>query len=91
LNGKTFIDATCPIAALPPVNGVLQYFTTMNKSLMEMLEEEFRRTNFVKAYNSIGNPLMINPDFSGQKPTMFICGNNETDKLEVMAINAMFG
>ena len=91
LSGKTIIDASNPIAALPPVNGVLQYFTTMNKSLMEMLQEEFPHANFVKAYNSVGNALMVNPDFGGQKPTMFICGNNEAAKLEVMAINSMFG
>ncbi len=56
-----------------------------------MLQEEFPHANFVKADNSVGNALMVNPDFVGQKPKMFICGNNEAAKLEVMAINSMLG
>jgi predicted dinucleotide-binding enzyme len=34
LAGKPVIDATNPIADLPPVNGVLQFFTGPNESLM---------------------------------------------------------
>lgn len=91
LAGKTVIDATNPIEAAPPVNGVLRFFTDINHSLMEELQEAFPDTNFVKAFNSIGAPLMINPDFGGAKPTMFICGNSETAKQEVAEINSMFG
>ena len=32
---KIVIDATNPIAELPPIDGVLQYFTEQNGSLME--------------------------------------------------------
>src|SRR4029453_5213469 len=38
LNGKPVIDATNPIADLPPVNGVQQFFTDINESLMERLQ-----------------------------------------------------
>ena len=38
LQGKTVIDTTNPIADAPPVNGVLQYFTSQNESLMERLQ-----------------------------------------------------
>jgi 8-hydroxy-5-deazaflavin:NADPH oxidoreductase len=31
----------------------------------------------VKAFNSVGNPRMIDPQFAGERPTMFICGNDE--------------
>ncbi len=34
---------------------------------------------------------MVNPDFEGGKPTMFICGNNENAKKEVTEINNLFG
>jgi hypothetical protein len=34
----------------------------------------------VKAFNTVGNPHMIHPDFPGGKPTMFICGNDEGAK-----------
>ena len=48
LAGKTVIDTTNPIADAPPLNGVLQYFTLQNESLMERLqklapEARFRR------------------------------------------------
>ena len=35
LAGKPVIDATNPIADLPPVDGVLQFFTGLDESLME--------------------------------------------------------
>src|SRR2546423_11178 len=41
LGGKPVIDAANPIADLPPVNGVLRYFTTHDESLMERLQKEF--------------------------------------------------
>src|SRR6185437_13972809 len=39
--GKLVIDATNPIAAAPPVNGVLRFFSDINDSLMERLQREF--------------------------------------------------
>src|SRR3989344_3170204 len=53
INNKTIIDTTNPIADKPPVNGVLQFFTSLDNSLMEQLQEEFPKANFVKAFNSI--------------------------------------
>jgi 8-hydroxy-5-deazaflavin:NADPH oxidoreductase len=41
LNGKTIIDTTNPIGDAPPSNGVINYFTAANDSLMEMLQREF--------------------------------------------------
>jgi len=58
---------------------------------MEQLQEGYPGANFVKAFNSIGSPLMVNPDFNGVKPTMFICGNSESAKKEVSKITALFG
>ena len=91
LTGKTIIDTCNPIEAAPPVNGVLKYFTNINSSLMEQMQNAFPETNFVKAFSCIGAPLMINPDFGGIKPTMFICGNSAAAKKEVTEINTMFG
>jgi len=39
LAGKVVIDTTNPIADAPPVDGVLQYFTGPNESLMERLQK----------------------------------------------------
>jgi predicted dinucleotide-binding enzyme len=91
LSGKTVIDTTNPIDDAPPVNGVLQYFTPQNDSLMEQLQRLAPEAHFVKAFNSVGNALMVNPDFGGVKPTMFICGNDEGAKREVKGILERFG
>jgi predicted dinucleotide-binding enzyme len=90
-DGKTLIDATNPISDAPPVNGVLQYFTAMNESLMERLQKLVPKANFVKAFSCVGSPFMVNPDFGGIKPTMFICGNNEQAKTAVKQILTTFG
>ena len=91
LEGKTVIDATNPIADLPPVNGVLRFFTDLNESLMEKLQKEFPAVSFVKAFNSVGNAFMVNPGLPGGKPTMFICGNSDKAKAEVRNILDQFG
>jgi predicted dinucleotide-binding enzyme len=91
LNGKTIIDVTNPIADAPPVNGVIRFFTTLDKSLMEDLQAAFPEAHFVKAFNSIGSAFMVNPDFSGARPSMFICGNNDRSKKEATELLELFG
>lgn len=91
LTGKPVIDVTNPIADALPVNGVLKYFTSLDESLMERLQRAFPDAKFVKAFNSVGNALMINPQFKGGTPTMFICGNDETAKEIVRGILDQFG
>jgi predicted dinucleotide-binding enzyme len=89
--GKPVIDVTNPIADAPPVNGVLKYFTSLDESQMERLQHEFASARFVKAFNSVGNASMVNPQFKGGKPTMFICGNDESAKQMVSKILDQFG
>ena len=92
LTGKTVIDTTNPIADAPPQNGVLKYFTSLEESLMERLQKIAPDAQFVKAFNSIGSALMVNPDFGdAMKPTMFICGNNDDVKKKVHEILEKFG
>ena len=91
LNGKTVIDTTNPIADAPPVNGVLRFFTTLDQSLMERLQALAPGAHFVKSFSCVGNALMVNPDFNGVRPTMFICGNDGGAKREVGAILEQFG
>ena len=88
---KTVIDTANPIADAPPVNGVLPFFTGPNESLMERLQKRAPAAHFVKAFSCVGSSSMVNPDFSGLKPTMFICGNEAGAKKEVSAILAQFG
>ena len=89
--GKTIIDTTNPIADAPPVNGVLKYFTSHDDSLLERLQRESPEAHFVKAFNSVGNAQMVNPELAGGPPTMFICGNDDGAKAQVRAILDQFG
>lgn len=91
LAGKTVIDATNPIADVPPVNGVLKFFTNLHESAMERMQREFPSVKFVKAFNSVGAACMVNPQFAGGKPTMFIGGNDEAAKKTVSTILDQFG
>lgn len=91
LTGKTVIDATNPIADAPPQNGVLKFFTSLDRSLMEQLQSEFPGVHFVKAFSCVGNALMVNPKLQGGKPAMFICGNHEPAKKTVTGILHQFG
>lgn len=91
LAGKPVIDATNPIADAPPSNGVLKFFTSLDDSLMERLQREFGDVRFVKAFNSVGNASMVNPQFKGGAPTMFICGNDEAAKRTVTEVLTQFG
>jgi predicted dinucleotide-binding enzyme len=90
LQWKTVIDTCNPITDAPPENGVLKYFTSYDESLMEQLQTQFPEVHFVKAFNSIGNAFMVNPPFS-EKPTMFICGNNDASKKDTEEILKKFG
>jgi 8-hydroxy-5-deazaflavin:NADPH oxidoreductase len=91
LDGKTVIDVTNPIDDAPPVNGVLKYFTRLDWSLMEDLQEAVPGARFVKAFNMIGAAHMVDPKFGRVKPSMFICGNNDAAKKEVTEILIKFG
>ena len=88
---KIIIDATNPIAAVPPENGVLKLFTTLEESLMERIQKQVADAKVVKAFNSVGNASMYKPKFNGIMPTMFICGNDEEGKKIVTDILTSFG
>lgn len=47
--------------------------------------------HFVKSFSCIGHAFMVNPDFNGVKPTMFICGNHDGAKSEVKTILDQLG
>jgi predicted dinucleotide-binding enzyme len=91
IDGKAVIDVCNPIGGGPPAAGVLSYFTGQNESLLERLQKAYPNAHFVKAFNSVGAGQMVNPDFGGVRPTMFICGNNAEAKTKVAAICDAFG
>jgi len=79
IGDKVVLDTTNPIADAAPENGVLKFFTDLNRSLMERLQDAAPRARFVKAFNSVGSGLMVQPALS-QQPSMFICGNDDQAK-----------
>jgi predicted dinucleotide-binding enzyme len=91
LDGKTVLDATNPLANAPPTNGVLSFFTSLDNSLMERLQKKAPAAHFVKAFSSVGNVSMVNPNFAGTRPTMFICGNDAGAKAEARSVLDQFG
>jgi predicted dinucleotide-binding enzyme len=91
LTGKVVIDPTNPISDHAPVDGVLNFFSNINLSLMEELQVSAPKAHFVKAFNCIGGHFMVNPDFNGIRPSMFICGNDTHAKGEVTQIVHQFG
>jgi hypothetical protein len=91
LNNAVVIDATNPIADTPPTNGVLNFFTGLDDSLLERLQKEFPGLRLVKAFNSVGSARMVNPSYAGGKPSMFICGNDAAAKQTVTRILDQFG
>ena len=91
LNNKTIIDTTNPIATVPPENGVIKFFTTLEDSLMERIQKLLPGSKVVKAFNIVGNALMYQPNFKGITPTMFICGNDDDAKRTVTEILTSFG
>jgi predicted dinucleotide-binding enzyme len=58
---------------------------------MERLQREFPAVGFVKAFNSVGAACMVDPRFKGGKPTMFICGGDDSAKKKVAAVADEFG
>ena len=88
---KIVIDATNPIAAAAPVNGVLKLFTGPDESLMERIQQLIPEAKVVKAFNSAGNTFMYKPNFPAGKPTMFICGNDDNARKIVTDILTVFG
>ncbi len=91
LAGKPVLDTTNPISEEKPEDGVLKYFTGPNESLMERLQKKFPQAKLVKVFSSVGNAFMVNPDFGGTKPTMFICGNDGGAKEVTRTILDKFG
>ena len=58
---------------------------------MERLQKQFPEVHFVKAFNSVGNTQMVNPQYAGGRPTMFICGDDEDAKSVVARLLDQFG
>jgi predicted dinucleotide-binding enzyme len=91
LAGKVVMDTTNPMTGAAPVHGVAPYFTGPNESLLERLQQEFPALRLVKGFNSVGSGGMVDPQFAGGKPTMFIAGNDAAARDRVGDVALQFG
>ena len=88
-DGKVVIDATNPLdmsKGMPPT-----LFVGTTDSLGEQIQRLIPKARVVKAFNTVGNAHMINPQFPGGPPDMFICGNDAEAKKIVSQICDAFG
>jgi 8-hydroxy-5-deazaflavin:NADPH oxidoreductase len=77
-DGKVVVDVTNPLdfsKGMPPRLAV-GHTDSGGETIQRMLSE----SKVVKAFNIVGNPHMVHPNFPGGPPTMFICGNDEESK-----------
>jgi 8-hydroxy-5-deazaflavin:NADPH oxidoreductase len=75
---KVVIDTTNPLdfsKGTPPSLSVGH-----TDSAGEKIQRLLPSSKVVKAFNTVGNPHMVHPDFPNGPPTMFICGNDENAK-----------
>lgn len=73
--GKVVIDTTNPLDfshGMPP-----RLFVGHTDSLGEQIQRWLPQARVVKAFNTVGSALMVDPDLPGGPPTMFLCGNDD--------------
>jgi 8-hydroxy-5-deazaflavin:NADPH oxidoreductase len=80
VDGKVLVDATNP---LDFSSGAPRVFVGTTDSLGEQVQRAAPGARVVKAYNTVGNPLMVDPDLPGGPPTMFVAGNDSEAKATV--------
>ena len=89
LKGKTVIDLTNPLdfsGGVPP-----RFTATVGNSLGEQIQNALPEANIVKAFNTIGAAIMVDPRFGDQTATLFIAGNDENAKAETKKLAEEFG
>jgi len=77
---KTVIDATNPVDHFVSLTTM---FVGFDDSLGERVQGWLPDSHVVKAFNIVGRKHMVNPNFPGGPPDMFICGNDSAAKQEV--------
>jgi hypothetical protein len=89
LAGKVLIDATNPLVFASGAPPALALGHT--DSAGEQVQRWAPKARVVKAFNTVGFAHMIDPQFPGGPPDMFICGNDAAAKTTVAEILKSFG
>jgi len=88
LAGKVLVDVTNP---LDFSKGKPALAIGHTDSGGEQVQRWVPGAKVVKAFNSVGNAHMVNPDFPNGPPDMFIAGNDEGAKATIADICKKFG
>jgi predicted dinucleotide-binding enzyme len=88
LAGKVVIDTTNPLEFSTGKPGL---FVGWNDSLGEQIQRAVPDAKVVKAYNIVGNTLMVDPELPGGPPTMLIAGDDADAKKTVTDLLADTG
>lgn len=80
LDGTVLVDTTNP---LDFSSGAAELFVGHTDSLGERVQRAAPRARVVKAYNTVGNALMVDPDLPGGPPSMFLAGDSDEAKASV--------
>jgi predicted dinucleotide-binding enzyme len=80
LAGKVLVDATNP---LDFSSGRAELFVRGDDSLGEQVQRAVPQVRVVKAYNTVNNALMVDPDLPGGPPTMMLAGDDAAAKATV--------
>jgi predicted dinucleotide-binding enzyme len=80
LAGKVVIDVTNP---LDFSGGAPRLAVGHTDSAGEMVQRWLPKSKVVKTLNHVGNAHMVNPQFPGGPPDMFVCGNDAKAKRTV--------
>jgi 8-hydroxy-5-deazaflavin:NADPH oxidoreductase len=86
---KTVIDVTNPLdfsGGMPP-----KFAAQPGRSGGEIIQETLKDAKVVKAFNIINAYTMIKPDLEDGKADLFICGNDNSAKAEVIKIAEAWG
>ena len=83
LDGGVLVDTTNP---LDLSGGAPALFVGTNDSLGEQVQRAVPGARVVKAYNTVGNALMVDPQLPGGPPTMLLAGDDAEAKAVVTGL-----
>ena len=89
LAGKTVVDVSNPLdfsQGMPP-----SLFVCNTDSLAEQIQRAFPKARVVKSLNTVNCEVMVDPAKVPGEHDVFVCGNDETARAEVVALLESFG
>jgi predicted dinucleotide-binding enzyme len=89
LKGKIVVDVSNPLDFSKGMPPSLIYCNT--NSLGEEVQKAVPSAKVVKALNIVNCEVMVDPNKSGDQPTMLVCGNDATAKGRIVALLKTFG